>query len=267
MSKRDVLMHLFLSLLCIAVSLPVVRAQEPKRYAPPETANLPGGLDRHAASLGIRLRDTSKEMAILTGTLIQETGDRMPLRVIFQLPAMVRIEGLRSDGSALIFDGKTGIYPNSRLEEELLEIFSSDTPEGLFDSVKLGAAVQLLGRRVRSVDRKGADDSKGLDVYEVAGPIRSSARNVERLKRYLFDSETGLLFRTQYLDDAFAPPLDVVTEFSEWRIQDDSAYAGRIERRENGRVIFSFVVTSIAALPRLDPINFVAPARTSQEEE
>jgi hypothetical protein len=266
MFEHAVLLHLIRSLLCIAVSVPIVRTQEARRSAPQEIlSQLPGGLDRHTASLGNRLLDEGKERSVLTGYLTAGTGEHMTLRVMLQLPAMVRIEGLRSDGSALIFDGKTGIYPNSRLEEELLEIFSSDTAEGLLASVKGGSAVQLLGRDVRSVtDRKGTEDSKRFDVYEVSGAIGSSARSVDRLKRYFFDSATGLLSQTQYIDDTFAPPLDVVTEFSDWRIQDGSAYPWQILRTENGRTAFSFAVTSIEALPRLDPINFGASAQTTQ---
>jgi len=266
---RVVLLHLIRILLCIAVSLVVVRAQEAKRSAPEEMLNLsPGGLDRHAISLGSRMLDTGKERSVLTGYLTAGTGERVGLQVILQLPSMVRIENLRSDRSAVIFDGKTGVYPNSPMEEELLEIFSSDTAEGLLASVKLGAAVHLLGRRVRSTpDGKGTEDSKSFDVYEVSGPIGSSARSVERLKRYSFDSETGLLSQTQYLDDTFAPPLEVVTEFSDWRTQDGSAYPTQIRRLENGRTAFSFAVGSIAALPRLDPMNFGASALTTHRGE
>src|SRR5262245_42848205 len=100
MFKRAVLLHLFRSLLCGAVSLSVVRAQEVSRSAPQDLlSQLPGVLDRHTASLGNRLLDTGKERSVLSGYLVAETGERMTLRVILQLPAMVRIEGLRPDGS------------------------------------------------------------------------------------------------------------------------------------------------------------------------
>src|SRR4029453_8639797 len=98
MFKRAVLVHLFRSLLCIAVSSSIFRAQEARRSAPQEMlSQLPGGLDRHTASLGNRLLDTGKERSVLTGYLTAGTGEHMTLLVILQPPAMVRIEGLRSD--------------------------------------------------------------------------------------------------------------------------------------------------------------------------
>jgi hypothetical protein len=95
------------------------------------------------------------------------------------------------------------------------------------------------------------------DVFEVVVPVRSSLTTPERLKRYFFDSETGLLAKTQYLDETFSPPVNIETLFSDWRSEAGSAYPGRIERRENGYPAFSLTLSSIVALPRLDPTSFV----------
>jgi hypothetical protein len=179
------------------------------------------------------------------------------IRLILQLPGLLRLEGLSPGGPPLTFDGETRLHRNSRTEESLLETFTSDTAEGMLASIKDGAAVQLIARRVGpDPSKRQSEPSPLYDIFEVSGPVRSSATVLERLKRYFFDSETGLLASTQYLDETFSPPMAVEVRFSDWRRVDGSAYPGHVERLENGHAVFSLTVTTIAASPRQDPANF-----------
>ncbi len=219
--------------------------------------NLPSALHSPASALGSRVRAAGKERTHLSGQIVDEKGMRASVQVTLQLPGLVRLEGLFPDGRSLVFDGETRLHRNTRLEETLLETFTSDTAEGMLASIQEGAAVQVIARRVRPDASKRQGEAAPLyDIYEVSGPVRSSAAGHERLKRYLFDSETGLLRSTQYWDETVSPPIGVETRFSDWRRVEESAYAGHIERLENGHTVFSFTFATIAALPRQNPENF-----------
>jgi hypothetical protein len=201
-----------------------VDAQQRRAPSADLLRNLPGPLDSHAAALGDRVRVPGKEKTIVNGQFVDRNGKTTPVRVTLQLPGLLRVEGLKTD---------------ARTEEALQEALTSDTAEGMLASIKDGAAVHLIGRRVKPDVR---------DIYEVA--------RQDRLKRYLFDSDTGLLASTQYMDESFSPPMNVETRFSEWRVQDGSQYPGRIERFENGHPAFLLDVNTITASPRQDPASF-----------
>lgn len=227
-----------LPLILLILAIAPVHAQR-RGSAPPATSsadlllNLPGPVDHHAAALGDRVRIAGKEKTVLTGQFTDENGKVAAVRLTLQLPGLLKLEGIATQ--------------NTRLEEVLHETFTADTAEGMLASIKDGAAVHLIGRRVRT--EQGAQD-----IFEVAGPARSTGR--ERLKRYHFDSETGLLAGTRYIDETRSPPSNVEIRFSDWRRVDGSAYPGRIERFENGHPAFSLTVTTIAASPRQDPAGF-----------
>jgi hypothetical protein len=227
-------------------------AQQRGPYSPPPLLDvLPSALTVHAAALGNRVLSAGRERTVLTAQLVNDRGESRNVRVTLQLPNVVRIDGLREDGP-LVFDGTSSVATNSRLEEQLLEIFNSDLPETMLASSREGAAVQLLGRRIRS-DAGEQKNPSLYDVYEWSGIIASNPRKLERLKRFAFDSETGLLASVQYADETFAPPTTVQIRFSNWRSVDGSAYPGRIERLENGYSSLSLSITAITTSRAQDP--------------
>ena len=226
---------------------------------------LPSSLDRHSAALGDRLRKPGKERTTLTGTLVGESGIPIPLRVILQWPGLVRLEGLRPNSVPVTFDGRASVLTHSRVEEQLLEIFSSDSADGMIVAAQGGAAIQLLGRRVADATLHNRNGQR-QDIFEVSSLLQWSPREQERLKRYYFDSDSGLLTKTQYLDETFSPPVLVETAFTEWSSVEGSFYPTRVERHENGRLAFSFVVTSIVAAPRLSPTTFATHPNGTQEK-
>jgi hypothetical protein len=216
-----------------------IHAQKPKPGEPkPQELlrHVPSAVDHHAMALGDRVRVAGREKTVLTGDFVDENGKSTSVRLTLQLPGLMRLEGL------------TRAAQNKRLEEVIRETFTTDTAEGMLVSIKEGAAVQVLGRRVRpDSSRRGAENSRVQDVYEVSA---------KRLKRYFFDSETGLLSRTEYVDESISPPMNVETRFADWRRVEGSSYPGKIERFENGHAAFSLTVTAIAASPRQDPESF-----------
>jgi hypothetical protein len=225
-----------LTLSLLVLALAPVHAQQRKGAAPSELLrNPPGPLDHHAAALGDRVRVAGKEKTVMDGQFTDENGKVSSVRLTLQLPGLLRLEGLPP------------ARQDKRFEETLLETFTADTAEGMLASIKDGAAVHLIGRRIGT--------EQGVhDIFEVAGRVRSNG--LDRLKRYHFDSETGLLTATKYMDETRSPPSNVEIRFSDWRHVDGSAYPGRIERLENGHPAFSLTVTTIAASPRQDPASF-----------
>jgi hypothetical protein len=251
----------FLIILSIAFSVPMLSAQQRPFYSPRDLLTvLPSALDVHASAIGNRIRLPGKERTVFAGSLVTERGERTPIRIMVQLPNLVRLEGLRPDATPAVFDGTNPLVANSRLEEQLLEIFSSDTAEGMLVSIKDGAAATLIGRRVLdAMNGTQRETVHRYDIFEVVAPVWSNPTSPDRLKRYFFDSETGLLAKTQYLDETFSPPLNIEISFSDWRKEAGSAYPGRIERKENAYPAFSLTLSSIVAMPRLDPTSFVQP--------
>jgi hypothetical protein len=251
-------MRILILFLLFAV-LPSAFAQQRRAVvaaSPDLLRNLPSALHSHTAALGDRVLVVGKERTVLNGQITDEKGKSSSVQLTLQIPGLVRLEGLTPDGPPLVFDGETRAHRNTRTEETLLETLTSDTAEGMLASIREGAAVQLIARRVSGPFRRQPEASRLYDIFEVSGPVRSSATAVERLKRYLFDSETGLLASTQYLDETFSPPMAVETRFSDWRRVEDSAYPGHVERLENGHTVFSLTVTTITASPRQNPASF-----------
>jgi hypothetical protein len=209
---------------------------------------IPSIFGQQAASLGKRLRTTGKEKTVYRGQLFDKDGKSTPARVVHQLPGLIRLEGFKGQGGPISFDGKNSRGITSRRSDEgLLEIFTTDFPEGLFDSAQKGAAVRLLGR--------GFGPDPGLepsytgpryDIYEVTGSVRCREDQLMRLKRYYFDTSTGLLQSTRYYDRSVSPPVKMETRFSVWGNIDGSAYPARIDRYEGGQLVFTFIAEDIA---------------------
>jgi hypothetical protein len=217
---------------------------------------MPSVVYPHVAALGERVRRPGKEKVILVGQYVDTSGNR-PAKVTYQVPGLVRLDGFKPGAASVAFDGERSYGSTTAVDDAFLETFSTDTAEGMLASTRRGAGLRLLGRQFQP-DPKKFPNYLGprYDIYEVAAPIRSRQDQLLRLKRFYFDSKTGLLLRTQYYDRTTSHPVIVEVRFSDWRTIDGSAYPGRIDRFENGQPIFSFVVASISAGPRVEPAQF-----------
>jgi hypothetical protein len=209
-------------------------------------------------ALGKRVQINGKEKTIYTGQLYDKEGRSTPARVIHQLPGLIRLEGFKGQGSPISFDGKKSHgVSSSKSDEIFLEIFSSDFPEGLLDSVQKGAAIRLLGRGFGpSPSATQAYTGPRYDIYEVSAPVQCRQDQLTRLKRYLFDTNTGLLQRTQYYDRSGSSTVKMETRFSVWGNIDGSAYPARIDHYEDGQLIFTFISESITGETSADNAIF-----------
>jgi hypothetical protein len=246
-----------LILLCLAPSWIAQQRGKPEGIDAPDVfRDAPSGLTPHVAALGDRGRMSGRERSVVVGRLHDDTGKGFPVRLTLQLPRLLRLEGVSPGGPPLTFDG-THALSKARSDQALIESLTSDSTEGMLAAIREGAAVRLVARRVPPERSRRRDvPATTCDIFEITANEPSSPANAIRTKTYCFDSATGLLAKTQYSDDSISPPADVETRFSDWTRVDGSAYPARIERFENGNLVFSLTATTISASPRQDPSNF-----------
>jgi hypothetical protein len=218
---------------------------------------VPSALSMQIEALGKRAGVSGKEKTIYQGELIDESGKASQVRVIVQLPRMVRLEGAKEDGEAIAFDGSRAKNAKTRLDRSLLETFAMDTVEGMLASIQNNAGVRVLGRDFGPDPLKEPNYS-GIryDIYDVIMPNVVRDEKARRLTQFYYDSATGLLHKTVYKDWSTSPATEVETRFSMWGAIEGSSYPASIDRYENGVRIFSFIATSIQSEPAEDSANY-----------
>jgi hypothetical protein len=218
---------------------------------------MPSDVGPVVAALGRRVQVAGREQTVYVGQFLSPAGNRADVRVAHQLPGLVKLQRFLPGDAVASFDGNQAFGAVGRTAEVLLETFIHDSVEGMLSSVQQGAASRLLGRGFKPNARVAPNyTGPSYDIYEIASPVLSRADHVERLKRYYFDTKTGLLLSTRYTDNQVSPAVKVETRFSNWAKVDDSSYPGRIDRYEDGQLVFSFIVSTVAAGRRIDPSSF-----------
>ena len=237
---------LFLALLFVEPRLAVAQGNRGKVDAS-SLQRLPSTLLRHVKALGNRAVQQEKEETELVGIFTDDQGRVLQARVVSRLSGEVLLEGFK-DKKTVRFDGLNSAGEIDRVDEALLETFAIDTVEGMFVSLKTGGALQILGM---GFGPASSANSSGLryDIYDVTIPTRTRRDLALRTRRYFFDSETGILVRTRYVDPTVGAGLQVETRFSQWRTVDGSLYPGLIERFEDGRLLFSFRPVTFRSRP------------------
>ncbi len=211
----------------------------------------------HFDALGKRMKSYGKVKTIYSGELFDNAGRSTKARVTHQFPGMVKLEGFKDNGASLSFDGERAHGATSLEDEALLEAFLIDFPEGMLTSVQGGATVRLIGRGF-GPDPKLIPNYSGprYDIYEVTGNIYCRREQTTRTRRYYFDSKTGLLQSTRYLNRAVNPPSKIETRFSVWGNKDESAYPARIDHYESGQLKYTFIAAEIRGEESGDKASF-----------
>ena len=208
-------------------------------------------------ALGNRSKKKGKEKTIYTGQLFDKAGKAKSVRIIHQLPNLVRLEGFKLGNAHISFDGERPHGANSQKEESYLETFAMDMAEGMLTSMQLKTAMRFLGSGFGPDPRKVPNYSgPRYDIISILDSVRCRNERVSRLKTYYLNAGTGLLQSTRYKDKTVSPPVKVETRFSVWGTIDGSAYPARIDRYENGEVEFTFIAEEITAEPSTDVENF-----------
>ena len=248
-----------LSCLALSVVITIVPTTTYGQDRPSRTLfdRLPGDVAPAVAALGRRVERPGSEQTVYNGLFMNSSGNRSDARFIHQLPGLVRLEGFLPGNQSVSFDGNRVFGLSGRTPEMLLETFVNDTAEGMLSSVKQGAASRLIGRGFKPNARADPNTTgSGYDIYEIVSPVQGFPLPGDQLKRYYFDTKTGLLLSTRYIDHRTSPAISVETRFSNWTSQDGPSYPQRVDRYEDGQLIFSFIVLSVISGPSLDSSSF-----------
>jgi hypothetical protein len=255
LKKATLVFATLIGMLCPLLSGQDHRSPAQRESLGSATVALPGDLLVQVRAVGDRMARPGKEATLLEGQLLG-LGTPMKVQVLHQLSGMVRIDGL-SKGGPLTFDGNTPRGLSGPVDQSLLEAFVMDSVEGMIHAARTGAHVRLIGRGFGPDPRINREyEGVRYDIYEVIAPDRSRQDRKLTMKRYYFDSSTGLLLSTRYSDQSYSPPLKVETRFSNWDQGNGSAYPKRIEHFENGNLIFSFVVSTASSQSRQNITKF-----------
>ena len=217
---------------------------------------IPSLASKHLAALGKRMNSIGKEKTTYDGQLFDKQGNSASVRVVQDAFGSVRLEGFKDKDEVMSFDGKR-IKSSAdgkkikddiarKAEEDLMEVFSMDTVEGMLESMRSGAAVRFLGSGF-GPDPRVNPDYKGLryDIYEVTSPVRCRQDQLVRMKMYYFDTNTGLLLSTRYYDKSGKTPVQIETRYSTWGDIDGSKYPAHIEHYVDGKLQFDFIAENI----------------------
>jgi hypothetical protein len=208
---------------------------------------LPSAIQHQVQVLGTRMQSAGKEETVLDAQFLDDVGNKKSIHVLHHTSGMVRIEGVH-DKTAVAFDGEFTHGVVDRTDEALMDTFVSDTPEGMFYSLRNGASIVLLGHDLQP-DSRATSDVNGprYDVYVVTAPDRIRGSHTLQARCFYFDSATGLLASTRYSDSA---GVSVETRFLNWELIDGSAYPTTVERYENGRLTLSIISTKVTGQPQ-----------------
>jgi len=204
---------------------------------------IPSDLMLQLQMIGPRMSTVGKEETVFDGQFVNAAGQHKPLRVIHQISGVVRIES-PEDKSELSFDGELPRGIRDHDGESLLDTFVSDSVEGMIYAVRNGGSMQLLGRGFVSDAKRPDPRAPRYDIYQVNTVDRTNKTSGVRTRRFYFDSQTGLLTSTRYMD---RNGIAIETRFLDWGQADGSKYPSRIERYENGNLTFSFISGSVTA--------------------
>jgi hypothetical protein len=221
------------------------------------TNPVPHMLLPQSKALGMRIKTAGKEKTVYEGVLIDAANNASDARVTVQSSGLVKLEGFKGSGSIASFDGDRSKGIMNRADESIIETFLMDTAESILTTATSTAAVRLLGRNY-GPDPRTTPDYAGprYDIYDVTMPVVYKKTSDKRSKQYFFDTQTHLLTKIEYYDQSVTPPVKVETRFSVWGTIEGSAYPAKIDRYENGALVFSFIATSIEGGQGVDASNF-----------
>jgi hypothetical protein len=231
-------------------------------------------------ALGERVKTKGKEKTVYEGKFFDAAGKSWDARVTVQLPGLVTLKGFNDPKSVLSFNKEQASKSYSRSDEALLEMFLMDMPEAILGWGHRISALNLIGRDFGPDPQKEPNyTGPRYDIYELnmlipykmtksinttnfsfdskTGIMKGSTpKELVRRKKFYFDSKTRLLHKTQYYDWNVSPAVKVETQFSVWGTIDGSAYPAKMERYEDGKLIFTFIATKIDGSPAVDASNF-----------
>jgi hypothetical protein len=234
------------AIVAAAIIHPVFAQGNPARphYFPPYTVSSP--LRQIVTALGDRVQAPGKERVTMTGSLTWQ-GVVSAIQIVRELPGLLRIDESGASNKSLAFDQTTtttltGTGAINDDDESLAETLESDTAESFLAKFGPGASVRRLGDRFKVKGETGFGSE--VDIYEVVASVTFKRDKQPVTKRYMFDSNTGLLRRVVYSANQSGTTVLVQTVLSNYTAASGYALPGRIARSVNGTETFVFTLTS-----------------------
>ncbi|MFN8686394.1 MAG: hypothetical protein ACK50U_10405 [Acidobacteriota bacterium] len=202
--------------------------------------------------LGDRLEIAGRERQIFTGSFRVGTGAATVSRIIWEFPGRLRFE--RTSGRNLVANSNRlalNAQQNTHTQEEadLVESFLHDRLETAVINLANGSGTRFIGTRIRgSADRGRTYNGPLFDILDITASLDARATTAQRTKRYVFDSNTGLLQRVMYRDMREGREVAIATLYSGWTKQGGYFAPGLVERRQDGVNVFSFQVSGSAVV-------------------
>lgn len=232
-------------------------------------SDVPFGLSRTVEVLGDRLLGPGKERIEWIGTLNPMDSNEVAVRIIWEFPRKVRIEKQLGpeaghDVEVTVYDGKNlrNSHGLVKLEDEdLIEMLTHDSVEGLFIGQMEGFALRFLGSRYRKRDESGNLVGPSYDIHEVTDCSNVSGKYACQRKLYYFDSDTAVLREVNYFLDPKRgrPPKRVKIELGDWSQVGDQLILGWMARYEDGVEVLSLSFTEATVSRGLEDGIFSRP--------
>lgn len=211
-------------------------------------------------ALGDRVQKPGKERVIMTGSL-NRTGVVSTVQIILELPGLLRIDEQGGKGKSIVFDlgSLKGASAVDDDDEGLAESIENDTAEVFLGKLGPGASVRRLGDRFKVKGETGFGSE--VDIYEVVSSVGVKRDKQTVTKRYMFDSNSGLLRRVVYLANQSGKSVAVQTVLSSYSNTGGYMLPGKIARVVNGSEVFAFTRSGAAVQAAAKDNAFAAPGR------
>jgi hypothetical protein len=250
MSEASMFRRQILSIIVLTMTLSATaigQKSDSTKSEQPFFNNVPNMFLAQLNALGSRGKVIGKERTVYAGQFFDGDGKSKSARVTQELSGLVKLEGFKGSSGSLSFDGQSARgMTSSRQDYALLEVFLSDSIEGVLAAIQENSAVRLIGKNFPA-GPNDSPDYKGqtYDIYQVATKLAFRNDQITRIKKYYFDSKTQHLCMVRYTDETVNPPIAVETHYSIWGEIDGSVFPAEVDHFENGKSVFSFIAETI----------------------
>jgi hypothetical protein len=210
--------------------------------------------------LGDRLEKPGKERIIMTGAVTRPNieTDRVPVRLIAELPDKVRLEELNGHKAGItIFDGadlKSSRRALDKSDYNEIESLVFDATDHFFIGQMQGVATRFLGSHFR-LDNGQSTNYNGpfYDIYQIWETIalKKDAARLQ-LKHYYFNSQSQLLERIKYsLTEPNGKPIQIEIQLGGWKQFGGQYLPTSLQRLEDDSPVFILTIEGVVLGQRL----------------
>ncbi|MEZ5355746.1 MAG: hypothetical protein R2762_24185 [Bryobacteraceae bacterium] len=132
----------------------------------------------------------------------------------------------------------------------MVETLGQDLPENIFQDAASGYALRFIFGHVRQ------DQGPVLLLYQLIAPETVRKPSSTSARFLGFDHSTQLLNVVTYKSRRGNRDVAVESRFDQWADRQGRKFPGLIRRREDGKEVFSFIVTESVAGGRLPDTAF-----------